>query len=158
MFERFSAYARRVVVLSQVEARTLVHAEIGSGHLLLALLDEDRGAAAAALAAAGVTRDAAGEALAGLGPCGGRPEPGSLPFTPDCKQALSMALRAAQDLGTRRITTTHLLLGVLGQPDSAAGQVLDALSVTPDVVREQALSRSGTPEPMLDPLDDGPAG
>lgn len=155
MFERFSAYARRVSVLAQVEARTLVHPEIGTGHLLLALLDEDRGTAAAALGAAGVTRDAAGAALTRILPGGGRPEPRALPFGPDAKRALSMSLRAALDLGARRVTTVHVLLGVLDQPDSAARQVLDALSVTPEAVRAQAMSRSGTEEPMLDPSDTG---
>ena len=66
-----------------------------------------------------------------------------------------MSLRAALDLGARRVTTVHVLLGVLDQPDSAARQVLDALSVTPEAVRAQAMSRSGTEEPMLDPSDTG---
>jgi ATP-dependent Clp protease ATP-binding subunit ClpC len=157
MFERFSDYARRVVVLSQVEARTLVHPEIGSGHLLLALLDEDRGVAAEALAAAGVTRDAAGDALARVLPGGGRPETGNLPFTAESKRALEIALRRTLDLGDRWVTTTQLLLGLLEEPGSTAGQVLDALAVTPDAVRQEALSRSGTAEPTTEAPDRDPA-
>jgi ATP-dependent Clp protease ATP-binding subunit ClpC len=38
MFERFTAYARRAVVMAQEEAREMNHNYIGTEHILLALL------------------------------------------------------------------------------------------------------------------------
>ena len=58
MFERFTDKARRVVVLAQEEARILNHDYIGTEHLLLGLLQEDKGVAARALEALGITHDA----------------------------------------------------------------------------------------------------
>ena len=47
MFERFTNQARRVVVLAQEEARMLDHGYIGTEHLLLGLLHQGTGTAAA---------------------------------------------------------------------------------------------------------------
>ncbi len=57
MFERFTHPARRVVVLAQVEARSLRHNYIGTEHLLLGLLGETEGPAARVLRGLGVDRD-----------------------------------------------------------------------------------------------------
>jgi len=54
MFERFHQDARQAVVLAQEEARRLRHGFIGCEHLLLGLAAYGTGAAADALAAAGV--------------------------------------------------------------------------------------------------------
>ena len=55
MFERFTDAARRVVVLAQDEARTLRHHYIGTEHLLLGVLGEEEGVAAATLRTFGLT-------------------------------------------------------------------------------------------------------
>jgi len=57
MFERFTAGARQVVTLAGQEARQLGHRYIGTEHLLLAMLDESSGGAAAVLHGAGVARE-----------------------------------------------------------------------------------------------------
>ena len=49
MFERFTGPARQVVVLAQDESRALEHDFIGTEHLLLGLLAEQRGMAARVL-------------------------------------------------------------------------------------------------------------
>ena len=59
MFERFTDRARRVVVLAQEEARMLNHNEIGTEHILLALIREGGGVAAHALESLGITEEAA---------------------------------------------------------------------------------------------------
>lgn len=55
LFERFTERARQVVVLAQVEARTLKHDHIGTEHLLLGLVHEDKGVAARVLGSLDVT-------------------------------------------------------------------------------------------------------
>jgi hypothetical protein len=54
VFERFTDRARRVVVLSQEEARLLNHNYIGTEHLLLGLVREGNGVAAEVLGELGV--------------------------------------------------------------------------------------------------------
>ena len=55
MFERFTAYARHTVVLSQEEARRMNHNYIGTEHILLGLLGEPAGIAYRVLEAHGMT-------------------------------------------------------------------------------------------------------
>jgi ATP-dependent Clp protease ATP-binding subunit ClpA len=54
MFERFTAISREVVVRATGEAVALGDPSIGTGHMLLALLDERAGPAGVALRAAGL--------------------------------------------------------------------------------------------------------
>jgi ATP-dependent Clp protease ATP-binding subunit ClpC len=62
MFERFVAQSRKVIVLSQEEARQLHHQYIGTEHLLLAMANsagrDDAGAGARILAERGITGEA----------------------------------------------------------------------------------------------------
>lgn len=62
LFEKFTDRARRVVVLSQEEARALDHHHIGTEHLLLGLVREGAGTGAQALVKLGA--DPAGVARA----------------------------------------------------------------------------------------------
>jgi ATP-dependent Clp protease ATP-binding subunit ClpA len=73
VFERFTDRARRVVELSQDEARSLHHHYLGTEHLLLALIREQEGVAAQVLADAGVSAaDVRADVLdiVGAGPAG----------------------------------------------------------------------------------------
>jgi ATP-dependent Clp protease ATP-binding subunit ClpA len=76
VFERFTDGARRSVVLAQDEARGLRHNYIGTEHLLLGILAEGEGLAAAVLGDAGVEAQAVRDALVrmvGRGPEGSFP-------------------------------------------------------------------------------------
>ena len=63
MFERFTGEARDVVIRARAEAEDLGHAPIGTQHLLLALVSDERGAVAAALRAARVDEKYVREAV-----------------------------------------------------------------------------------------------
>ncbi|HEX5114739.1 MAG TPA: Clp protease N-terminal domain-containing protein [Pseudonocardiaceae bacterium] len=54
MFERFTTAAREAVVRANAETRRLGHRDIGTGHLLLALLDDRTGPVAELLRSAGL--------------------------------------------------------------------------------------------------------
>ncbi|HEY1570659.1 MAG TPA: Clp protease N-terminal domain-containing protein [Pseudonocardiaceae bacterium] len=54
MFERFTTAAREAVIRANAETRRLGHRDIGTGHLLLALLDERAGPVAEILRSAGL--------------------------------------------------------------------------------------------------------
>ena len=128
MFERFTDQSRRAVVLAQEEARQLNHDHIGTEHMLAGLLREERGAAARVLEASGITVDAVRERIEALTGPGQEPRREHVPFTPRAKKGFELALREAARLG-RHIGTGHLLLGLIGQADCMAVQVLGALGV-----------------------------
>jgi ATP-dependent Clp protease ATP-binding subunit ClpA len=128
MFERFTDQSRRAVVLAQEEARQLNHYHIGTEHMLAGLLREERGAAARVLGASGITLDAVRERIEALTGPGQELRREHIPFTPRAKKGFELALREATTRG-RHIGTGHLLLGLIGQADCMAVQVLGALGV-----------------------------
>ena len=126
MFERFTDQSRRAVVLAQEEARRLNHDHIGTEHVLAGLLREERGATARTLEASGITLDAVREQIETLTGRGQEPPREHIPFTPRAKKGFELALREATGHG-RHIGTGDLLLGLIGQDDCVAVQVLGAL-------------------------------
>jgi uncharacterized protein YdbL (DUF1318 family) len=128
VYERFTNRARHVVVLAQEQARTLKHDRIGTEHLLLGLLGEPDGLAMRVLGELAGSADAVRAAVAAVP--GDSAVPQKIPFTPDGKEALGGAARAAADLGHNFVGTEHLLLGLLDVPDSRAAAVLAELGVT----------------------------
>jgi ATP-dependent Clp protease ATP-binding subunit ClpA len=137
VFERFTDRARRVLVLAQEEARQLGHPMIGSEHILLGLIAEQRGLAATVLSQAGVDLERTREEVDRLVGRIGRSASGSPPFTPRAKKALEYALRSALSMGHAYIGTEHLLLGVLEEEDTMVRRVLDALGADADDLRHR---------------------
>ena len=145
VFERFSDEARHVIVSAQDEARLLQHASIGTEHLLLGVVGEERGLAAAALAECGITLAATRVAVASVVGMGDDVPGRHIPFTPEAKRALELSLREAIQLGDRWIGAEHVLLGLVRVGD-VAGDVLLALGVDPDDVRTAVVAaRAGDP-------------
>jgi ATP-dependent Clp protease ATP-binding subunit ClpA len=156
MFERFTDRARRVVVLSQEEARLLGHDYIGTEHILLGLVREGDGVAAQVLEALGVdlanvrrkVEEIIGERVE-------RPS-GHIPFTPRSKKVLELSLREALQLGHNYIGTEHLLLGLVREGEGVAAQVLVVLGADLSVVRHKVIEvlaggAPGAAEPMATP-------
>ena len=141
MFELFTDQSRRAVVLAQEEARRLQHDHVGTEHMLAGLLREEQGAAARALGAVGVTLGAVrGQIVILVGP-GQEPVRGHIAFTPQAKKGFELALREAVRLG-RQIGTGHLLLGLIGQGDCVAVQVLGALGVDLQAFRTRVIAET----------------
>ena len=125
MFERFTAYARHTVVLSQEEARRMNHNYIGTEHILLGLIGEPAGVAYRVLEAHGITLKGARQEvteLIGLGKEAQRS--GHIPFTPRAKKTLELALREALQLKHNYIGTEHILLGLIREGDGVAAQIM----------------------------------
>jgi ATP-dependent Clp protease ATP-binding subunit ClpA len=148
MFERFTDQARRIVVLAQEEARMLNHNYIGTEHLLLALIRENRGVAGQALESLGVTEEAARQQVEQIIGRGQQDPPrGHIPFTPRAKKTLELSLREAIALGSTSIGTEHILLGLIREGEGkgkrcatqVAAQVLNGLGVDPNRVRQQVI-------------------
>jgi ATP-dependent Clp protease ATP-binding subunit ClpC len=150
MFERFTDYARRVVLNAQDEGRALGQDEVRPEHLLLALTRDRDSAAAAALESQGAWHDAVLETIVAHGGQSGRPsmvpETESLPFGREVKRVLELSLRESLQFGQSHVGTEHVLLALLQQRDSEAAQVLAALDVDPGQVRQALIGALGDSE------------
>jgi ATP-dependent Clp protease ATP-binding subunit ClpC len=140
MFERFTDRARRVVVQAQAEARRLEHDHIGPEHILLGLIDDGIGGVAAkALEALGISVEAVRRRVEDIIGRGERAPSGHIPFTPQAKGLLSLALEESRALGHDYIGTEHILLGLIRGGDDVAARVLAELGADLDGVREQVI-------------------
>jgi hypothetical protein len=139
MFERFTDRARRVVVLAQEEARMLSHDYIGTEHVLLGLIHEGEGVAAKALESLGITMEAVRQQVEEIVGRGHATLSGHIPFTPQAKKALQLALGEAMHLGHNYIGTEHILLGLIREGKGPAAQVLAGLGADRNRVRQQVI-------------------
>lgn len=140
MFERFTERARRVIVLAQDEARLLHHDRIGAEHLLLGLFRVEEGMAVRVLELFGAQPQTLRKAVeARVEPGASARTEGEIPFAPQAKDVLELALREAIELGHRHIGTEHVLLGVLRQHEGVAAEVLERYGLEHDQVRERVL-------------------
>ena len=97
---------------------------MGSEHLLLALLEQEAGAACRVLEEQGLTRPAARERIirsVGLGIPGTAPAQG---LTPRLRRAIECAVDEAVRSGCGYVGTEHLLLGILREGNNMALRVL----------------------------------
>jgi ATP-dependent Clp protease ATP-binding subunit ClpA len=101
-----------------------------------------------ALASLGIELDAVRRATdAAFGPGSldqaRRPSRRQLPMAADTKQTLVGAVRHAHQHGEREITSGHLLIGILDQPDSCAGAILTETGTDLQALRADVLRRLG---------------
>jgi len=139
MFERYTDRAHQAVVLAQEEARMLGHDYIGTEHILLGLIYEGRGIAATAMESLGVDIELARRRVEEIVGRGQAAAPGSMPFTPQAKKTLQLALREAMHLGHSYVGTEHILLGLVRLDEGPAAQLLASLGADPNIVRQQVI-------------------
>ncbi|MGB3491577.1 MAG: ATP-dependent Clp protease ATP-binding subunit [Elainellaceae cyanobacterium] len=145
MFEYFTEKAIAVIMSAQQEARRLGHSFVGTEQILLGLLGEGSSDAAHLLNDMGLdlerTRQEV-EAIIGRGM--GAPTI-EVPLTPKTKRVLERAFKKAGDSNSTAVTPEHLLFAITESGDSVAIQVLTALDVSPEELREKLL-KGGTDE------------
>lgn len=148
MFNRFTERARKVIVLAKEEARRFNHDYIGTEHLLLGLIREGEGVAAAVLQKMGLSLESIRlevEKLVQPGPS--TQIQGDVPFTPRSKKALELAAEEARSLGHNYIGTEHLLLGLIREGEGVASQVLLNLGLDLNRVRSEIMELLGAATP-----------
>src|SRR5215210_1659040 len=123
-FERFTDAARAVVVAAQEEAHDFAHNYIGTEHLLLGLLRDERSVAANALRTLGLDLAAAREGVERIVGRGSGTPVGNVPFTPRTKKVLELALREALSLRYEHIESEHLLLAILREGEGVAATII----------------------------------
>ena len=153
-FERFTELGRKVVVLAQDEARHFNHNYIGTEHILLGLIREERGIASHALKELGVHLDEVREqveSIVGYGEEGGVAQ---APFTPRTNKVLKLALRESIQLGHDYVSTEHILLGLLREGEGVAARALTNLDIDPDRIRDEVVRGLDDVAPEGDPFDE----
>ena len=141
-FNGFTEKANKAINLAIEKAETMGHTYIGSEHLLLGILSEGSGAAAALLSAKGVSEDRISELLAQKV---GEGIPTSLTpddFTPRSKRILEMSIAAARSLSSGYVGTEHILLAIIEEGQSYAVAFLKELGVNPQEISSEILSAS----------------
>jgi len=136
MFERYTEKARRVVFFARYEASQFGSPFIGTEHLLLGLLREDKEVVRHVL----LRQDfdaVRQEVTSRITP--GKPFPTSvdLPLSEHAKRALTYASEEADRLNHRPIDTAHLLLGLMRDEKFASAESLSQLGTHLESLRQR---------------------
>jgi len=148
MFNRFTERARKVILLAKEEAKRFNHDYIGTEHILLGLVREGEGVAAAVLENLGLSSEKIRtevEKLVQTGPS--TIISGDIPFTPKAKKVMELAMDEAVSLGHNYVGTEHLLLGLLREGEGVASQVLINLGLDLNKVRNEVMRLLGSAMP-----------
>ena len=137
MLDGFNARAQDVIVLAEKEARILGHNYIGTEHILLGLIRKGDGIAILALQSLGISLEAVRQQIEGIIGPGQHPPHGPIPFTPRATRVLDLSRREARQRKDNYIGTEHILLGLIGEGNGAAAQVLVKLGANLNRVRQQ---------------------
>src|ERR671914_2960659 len=145
----FTERVRKVLAMAREEAARLHHEYVGTEHILLGLIREGEGVAAAVLQNLQVDLDEIqqkieeqvkkGKATQTTGP--------DLPYTSRAKKVLELAMSEARELNHSYVGTEHLLLGLLREEKGIAAQVLTDAGVNLDAARAETLRLLGTDVP-----------
>src|SRR5512144_707604 len=146
----FTERVRKVLAMAREEAARLHHEYVGTEHILLGLIREGEGVAAAVLQNLSVDLDdiqqkieetvKKGKAAQAAGP--------DLPYTSRAKKVLELAMSEARELNHSYVGTEHLLLGLLREEKGIAGQVLTDAGVNLEAARAETLRLLGTEMPQ----------
>ena len=136
MIERFTEGAKRALAIAQEKAIEYKHNYVGTEHLLLGLVEEEKSVSARALKDLGVEGKALEqEVIRAVGK--GTHSGGQLQMTPRTKHVLDLAQQAANSRGHNYIGTEHILLGLLYDGGGVAMQLLASKGIRPEDVVEK---------------------
>jgi ATP-dependent Clp protease ATP-binding subunit ClpA len=154
MYEQFTDRARKVMHLSNQEAQRFNHEYLGTEHILLGLVKEACGLAAEVLKGLGLDLRKVRlevEKIVQAGP--DMVTPGQKPLTPRAKRVIELAIAESRKLSHTYVGTEHLLLGLLGENEGVAAQVLINLGLSVHTVRQQVLEMLGCDIPSVSQTD-----
>ncbi len=145
----FTERVRKVLQMAREEAQRLHHEYVGTEHILLGLIREGGGVAAAVLQNLNVDLDEIQQKIEDTvkkGKAGPTTAP-DLPYTSRAKKVLELAMSEARELSHSYVGTEHLLLGLLREEKGIAAQVLTDAGINLDAARTETLRLLGTEMP-----------
>lgn len=126
----YSLKAKEVMQLAKEEARRLNHEYIGTEHILLGLIRQQKGKAYRILSKLGVDFYIIDLKVKKLIAPGKEPViQEKFPLTPRAKRAIEYAVKKARSLNCPLVKPEHLLIGLLSEEESIACQILDGCRV-----------------------------
>ncbi len=145
----FTDRVRKVLQMAREEAARLHHEYVGTEHILLGLIREGEGVAAAVLTNLNVDLDEIQQRIEetvkkGKAPASSGPD---LPYTSRAKKVLELAMSEARELNHSYVGTEHLLLGLLREEKGIAAQVLTDAGVNLEQARAETLRLLGSDMP-----------
>ena len=149
-FGRFTERARLAIRTAIVEARERDQAEVNTGHMLLALLQEDESLAALALQQAGVNLDAAQrlveQNIDARTPVGGQSARDAVGLDAHTLRMIALAADESRQMGDLYVGTEHLLLGLIQEGNGLGAQVL--LTLGANLSQLRSISMNLRTQPM----------
>ena len=145
----FTDRVRKVLQMAREEAARLHHEYVGTEHILLGLIREGEGVAAAVLTNLNVDLEEVQQKIEETvkkGKASSAPGP-DLPYTSRAKKVLELAMTEARELNHSYVGTEHLLLGLLREEKGIAAQVLTDAGVTLEQSRAETLRLLGSEMP-----------
>jgi ATP-dependent Clp protease ATP-binding subunit ClpC len=149
----FTDRVRKVLQMAREEAARLHHEYVGTEHILLGLIREGEGVAAAVLTNLNVDLEEVQQKIEETvkkGKAGSATGP-DLPYTSRAKKVLELAMAEARELNHSYVGTEHLLLGLLREEKGIAAQVLMDAGVTLEQSRAETLRLLGSDLPQPAP-------
>ena len=137
---RYDDRARLVFHFAREEGSRLGHAMFGPEHLLLGLMREG-GAVSVLLGEFGATLEDVRrrvEEMVGRGDGLRRNETAAV--TPRARRVMELASSEARSLGSKVVSTEHILLGIIREGDGVAYRILETLVKDVDTIRWRVLS------------------
>ncbi len=145
----FTDRVRKVLQMAREEAARLHHEYVGTEHILLGLIREGEGVAAAVLTNLNVDLEDIQQKIEETVKKGKAPAPEGpdLPYTSRAKKVLELAMSEARELNHSYVGTEHLLLGLLREEKGIAAQVLSDAGVNLEQARAETLRLLGSDMP-----------
>ena len=147
----YTPNAKAVLEIAHEQALTFKHQAVGTEHLLLALTLENSGLAAEILDQFKVSSDdvrAEIERFTGYGTLATASRHDYLPASPKLRAILRLAAQTAQQMGTERIGTEHLLLALLSDETILSSRILVNLDVNIPQARRLLVRKLGRELPQ----------
>jgi Clp amino terminal domain, pathogenicity island component/PDZ domain len=139
MSDTYTDEARRVLGLAATEARQLCHESVGPEHLLLGMIRDGQNLGTQILASMEISLPAIRQHLETTAARGLEPTPARIAFSEQARKVLELSRREAGELGQNRVGTGHLLLGLIGEGESAAARVLAVAGADLNGTRAQVI-------------------
>ncbi len=146
----FTERVRKVLAMAREEASRLHHEYVGTEHILLGLIREGEGVAAAVLNNLSVDLEEIQQKIEDTVKKGKAAQASGvdLPYTSRAKKVLELAMGEARELNHSYVGTEHLLLGLLREEKGIAAQVLTEAGVNLEAARAETLRLLGTEMPQ----------
>ncbi len=129
LFDRYTERAKRVLMFAHEESRRLNHDYIGTEHLLVGLVREEKCVAARILSSMDVDIAKARAGVENVTTRGKQSVVGDINLTERGKKVIEHAAEEARLLGHGYIGSEHMLLGLVRDGKSTGAQVLSGLGV-----------------------------